>query len=160
MRDPSEKSLESISGWLLLPLLGLIYTPLRLSNYLYHELLPVFNEGYWELLTTPGNEAYHPYWGPLLVGEVVGNTILIILSVVTLGFFLQRSHFAPRLVIALLTFSFVVVIADFFLADLIPAVAEQSDSESIREVARSLFGVAIWIPYFLVSKRVKATFTR
>lgn len=160
MTDTPESSHEGIGGWLILPLLGLIVSPLRVTYLLYQELLPVFMEGYWEVLTTPGSEAYHPYWAPLLVGEVVGNLIVIVLALITLVFFLRRSRYTPRLVIAWLAFGLVFVTADFFLADLIPAVAEQSDPESTRELARSFVGAAIWIPYFLLSRRVKATFTR
>jgi len=160
MSDVKEKSLEGIAGWLILPLLGLIIAPLRVSFFLYQQLLPVFTEGHWATLTTPGSGAYHPLWAPLLIGEIVGNVSVIALSLVALFFFLRRSLHAPKLVIASLAFSLLFVGADFFLADLIPAVAEQNDTESAKELGRAIMGAVIWIPYFLVSKRVKATFTR
>ena len=43
MSDVSEKSLEGLGGWLILPLLGLIITPIRVSFFLYQgitQLLP------------------------------------------------------------------------------------------------------------------------
>lgn len=160
MEKASEKSLEGIGGWLVLPLLSLSVTPFRLSFFLYKDLWPVFSKGHWGVLTTPGGEAYHPLWAPLLIFEVIGNLSIIVLCLIALWFFLKRSQLAPKLVISWLAVSLAFVATDFFLADLIPAVAEQSDRQSVRELGRSVVGAAIWIPYFLVSKRVKATFVR
>ena len=50
--------------------------------------------------------------------------------------------------------------ANAIVGEMIPFIAEQSDPESAKEVIRSVVGALIWVPYFLVSKRVKATFTR
>jgi hypothetical protein len=156
----SPASEAGIGGWLLLPALGLLLTPLRTGYGLYRDLWPVFSQGYWDVLTTPGSEAYHPYWAPLLLFEVSGNVFLIAATLVVMYFFFTKSRRAPRLMIAWLAFILVFVAADFFLSDLIPAVAEQDDPESAKELVRAAVGTAIWTPYFLVSKRVKATFTR
>ena len=50
------------------------------------------------------------------------------------------------------------VVIDFFVADLIPAVAAEPDPESTKELIRTIIGAAIWIPYFLKSDHVKNTF--
>jgi hypothetical protein len=149
-----------IGGWLLLPALGLLLTPFRVSYSLYKDMGPIFSEGYWSTLTTPASEAYHPYWAPLLIFEIAGNALLVIASLILMYFFFSKSRYAPRMMITWLAFIPVFVGADFFLGDLIPAVAEQDDTQSVREFDRAAIGAAIWIPYFLASKRVKATFVR
>jgi len=62
------------------------------------------------------------------------------------------------LVIMLLLSNLVFVAIDYFAADLIPFVAAQEDIGSLTELIRVFIGCVIWVPYFLVSKRVKATF--
>jgi hypothetical protein len=151
-------SLRGIRGWLIFPLLGLIINPFRVSFFLYKHLWPIFSKGFWEVLTTPESKAYHPLWAPVLILEMTGNLAIIALGIVALWYFLRKSRLAPRLLISWLGLILVVVWADHFLANLIPAVAKQSHTESIKEIARAVLGAAIWIPYFLVSKRVKATF--
>jgi hypothetical protein len=153
-----KESPKGIGGWLILVVIGLVVSPIRVAYSLATNHWPIFQDGTWQVLTTPGNEAYHSLWGPLLVFEIIGNLGIIILAVTTLIMMIQKLRHTPRLAIIWLTWTATFVTIDFFAADLIPAVAAQNDPESTKELIRSLVGAAIWIPYFLVSKRVRATF--
>jgi hypothetical protein len=165
IHTPEEKSkpetlYKGIGGWLIFPLLGLIITPIEGSFQMYNIYWQIFAKGYWSSLTTPGTEVYHAFFGPLLIFEGFGNSLTLALSVVTLWFFLRKSRLLPRLMISLIIFNFVFVCGDFFLSNLVPAVAAQSDSQSTIELGQAVIGTLIWIPYFLKSKRVKQTFVR
>ncbi|MEA1994815.1 MAG: DUF2569 domain-containing protein [Campylobacterota bacterium] len=155
-----EKSYEGIGGWLILPIIGLIITPIRVTLLMFKDLAPIFTEGYWNVLTTPGSEAYHPLWASLIIFESVGNIVFIIFPIVLLVFLFRKSKLLPKLMISCLVLNLLFVASDFFLSDLIPAIAEQNDSGSIKELARTVILAVIWIPYFLVSKRVKQTFVK
>ena len=158
MEEKKPKSLQGIRGWLVLPLLGLILSPFRIALSLYKDIWPLFSQGHWQILTSPTSDAYHPLWAPLIISELVGNVAIIIVGLIALWFFLRKSRLAPRWVISWLALILLLVVADYALANQIPAVAAQKDPETIKELARSVIGAAIWIPYFIVSKRVKATF--
>jgi hypothetical protein len=149
---------KGIGGWLILVMLGLIIGPLRIGYFMLETYVPIFTDGSWSQLTTEGTEVYHPLWGPLLIFEVFGNSVSILLAIAALICLLLHSRYTPRLAITSYAWPLAFVIADFLAADQIPAIAAQEDPESIREVVRSIIFAAIWIPYFLVSKRVKATF--
>jgi hypothetical protein len=154
------KSYEGIRGWLILPLIGLFIAPIRISLTIFKDLVPVFTEGYWNVITTPGSNTYHPLWAPLIIFECVGNIVFIIFSIVLLIFFFRKSRLLPKLMISYLILSLLFVVSDFFLADLIPAVADQRNYQDTKEIARAVIGTIVWVPYFLVSKRVKQTFVR
>ena len=157
MTDNAEP-LKGVRGWLLLFVFALVVAPIRIGHFLATTHWPIFTTGIWHELTTPGTAAYHPLWGPLLVFEVIGNLGIIVLAIVTLAYLFRESRFTPVLAIVFMSWGAGFGLIDFFVADFIPAVAAQNDPQSAKELARSIGGAAIWIPYFLVSKRVKATF--
>ena len=151
---------SGLGGWLILVILGLIVSPVRIAHLMATNYWPLFRDGLWAKLTTAGSAAYHPLWKPLLIFEVGGNLVCIALGLVTLVLLLMRSTRTPSWAISWYSWAAVFVLADFFLADLIPYIAAHPDPESAKELARSLFAAGVWIPYFLVSKRVQATFVR
>jgi hypothetical protein len=155
-----EMTYERIGGWLILLGIGLVISPFKVGATMIKDLLPVFANGSWGILTTPGSHAYHPLWAPLIIFEVVGNIGTIVLCLITSWFFFHKSRIAPQLVIAFLLINLVLIGGDFLLSNLIPAVARHSNAGTIRDLTRSFIAAAIWVPYCLRSKRVKATFVR
>jgi hypothetical protein len=153
--DPTQKG---IGGWLILVVISLVVSPVRIGYFMATDILPIFRDGAWSILTTPGSAAYHVLWGPLLIFETIGNLGTIALGLTTLWFLAHKSRRTPKLAIAWLLWSSTLVVVDFFVTDLIPAAAAHPDPGSARELVRALVSLAIWVPYFLVSKRVKATF--
>ncbi|WP_158289074.1 DUF2569 domain-containing protein [Rubrivivax albus] len=151
---------KGIAGWLILVVIGLVVSPLRTLHALYENHWLIIRDGIWPVLTTPGTEHYHPLWAPLFAFEVFANVGSVLLALIALALLLQKSRHAPRLAIVWLGWGVVFGVLDYVIAGQIPAVAEQSGSEAIRELSRSVAGAAIWIPYFLRSRRVKNTFVQ
>lgn len=150
-----------LGGWLILVIIGLVVSPIRIVVMMLQNHVPIFTDGTWALVTTPGSEAYHPLWGPLIGFEIVGNLALVALAFATLFLLVVRSRAAPIAAIAWYGGALLFVGLDALLAQQIPLVANQPmDPQTIGEIVRSVVAAAIWIPYFLVSRRVKATFTR
>lgn len=129
-------------------------------GHLGSEYAPIFENGVWENLTTPGTGAYHYLWGPLIVYEIVGNLFFAIGAIVLVVLFFTKNHRFPLLMIGFLVLNPVFVILDHFLGNLIPFVADMGDTESYAEIGRAVIGAMIWVPYFMVSKRVKNTFVK
>lgn len=156
--NKEDEMYRGIGGWLILPTIGLIIAPIRLSLFVFKDLLPIFTQGYWSVLTTPGSEVYHHLWAPLLIFEAVGNIGFIIFAIIVMVYLFTKSRLLPRMIIAFMILNLLFVIADFFLANMIPAVAEQRDIADLKELVRTFIGTVIWVPYFLFSKRVQQTF--
>ena len=83
---------------------------------------------------------------------LLGWTVLLVYL-----FFGKKKRF-PRSAIAFMVISVVWVVVDFAVALAIPAVRGLDHTVQIAAIAQGLVGAAIWIPYFMKSKRVHATF--
>ena len=160
MPQPEAQRYQGLGGWLILVAIGLIVTPIRLGIALVAVYLPLFAREKWEAFTTPGGVYYHPLMGPMLITEVVGNTLTIVFAVVLLIFFFAKKSFFPMLMIIFLAANAVFVGVDHIMAQQIPLIAKQQNPAAFQELARVVAGCLVWIPYMLVSRRVKATFTR
>jgi VanZ family protein len=158
MGQSEQKLLKGIGGWLILPLLGLILSPLIKIYMIYEDLWPIFSPDYWDDLTSPTSELYHPLWSRVLIFEVAGNVTIFLLGLAALVSFLKKSRKAPRLVIMWLLLALVFVAADSYFRGYIPGAVQEYDNILSSELLRAGIPAAIWIPYFLISKRVKATF--
>jgi hypothetical protein len=151
---------RGIGGWLILVVIGIVASTIQNSYVVYATFWPLVEDDTWAELTTDGGSAYDPMWAPLLVFEAAGNAIMIALGVVTLVFLLKESKHTPAVAIIWLGLTFGFFGVDYLIAGLIPTVAAQLDASSLREVVRTAISAAIWIPYFLVSKRVKTTLVK
>ncbi len=152
---------EGLGGWLILVIIGLGLSLVRIPWTICTTLVPLLFDGTLAQLSDPQSAAYHPLWLPLIVFEFVGNLIMMGLAATTLLLMCMRSRYTPAMAITLYASSVGFISLDLLACNMIPALAEQPvDGESLRELGRSLFAALIWIPYFLVSKRVRATFTR
>jgi tetratricopeptide (TPR) repeat protein len=154
----------SIGGPLILTALGMIVTPLLLLYQLFSNLIPSLSGEGWRALTTPGTGFYHPLWAPVLIIEVLGNVAFLVFSIILAVFFFQKRRVYPKLFIAFLLSNLAFALIDYLVvnavANSVPRLAGQFASGFGEAFARSVIYSAIWIPYFLTSKRVKGTFVR
>lgn len=95
-------------------------------------------------------------FGELFAFELaVDAAFLVFMVYVAIRFFGKKAN-APGLMITLLAAG--VIVSAIMLAIELNAGAEAFAVESGKGLVRGIIGSAIWIPYFSVSKRVKATF--
>lgn len=149
-----------LSGWLILVCIQLIASPIRLVTYVSQTYPPLFRDGTWEKLTTPGPLPYHPFWGPLLISEVVVNLVFIGVGIVLLVLFFNKSWRFPRVYVTFLVSNLAFITVDALAVKIVVPEIPLLDGDTMREFLRSVVAAMIWIPYVLSSKRVKNTFVR
>ena len=121
------------------------------------NILPALRPSVWNALTDPQSQAYHPLWGTAILFELVGSVAMLSLFGLVIPHFFKKRRAAPRLVIALLIAQLIYLVLDVGLGSQIPAVASET-FESYRRLVQSFVSASIWVPYFLISKRVRVTF--
>ncbi len=137
IEDGELEDVGKIRGWLLLPALGLVLGIGRGAI----ECLGLLRS----IRAEPAVEA--------VVGFIFGMVFLSF-SVAVAVFFFTKHRWAPWLYIALLAGNVLVI----GLSVLLILVAGESIVESATQLTRSVVTAAIWIPYFIKSRRVKLTF--
>jgi hypothetical protein len=147
-----------LAGWLILVGLGLIVAPIRIAMYLNETFPPVFRDGIWDLVTTPGPPPYHPLWGTILIGELGINLLFILGAVGLLMLFFVKSARFPKWFIVFMVVNVLFVVLDALATQLVLPDQPVFDAQAKVDLLKQLVASAIWIPYMLLSRRVKNTF--
>ena len=150
--------LKGLGGWLILVGIGVVIGPFRLAAEFVPLYYGIFTDGSFEILTSPGSEAYHSLWGPLLIFETVFNLLMILASSYLIYLYFSKNYIFPKIYITIVLFSLVFIPADAWLASFVLPDEPMFDPITTKEFARTLFISVVWVPYMLISKRVKSTF--
>ena len=146
-----DRDLQGIGGWLILVAIGLVISPLRVMRAIFDSNLP--------FLMNPKHQLFlakHPAYHVLLLFEVATNICyLVIAAGLVFLFFKKKRGFSTYMILSM-TFHFVVYIAVFFTSHIL--LHAKYTEQSKANILGATLGLIIWIPYLLVSRRVKVTF--
>jgi hypothetical protein len=142
-----QKNLTGLTGWLILPALGLLYQPLHLIYAIFSVNLPFFyNSNYQNTI------AQYPTLRSLGVYELLVNIAFLAALIYLNILFYKKKKVLPRYFIGYYIINFALLLIDYLI--LVTVVPSTSGSGLWQTGIAAL----IWIPYFLKSRRVKETF--
>lgn len=145
----NERNYDKIGGLLIVAAFALITTPLRIVALLSKSS----SAETWHKLTSPDSELYHPWYRPLLIGEIVSNSIMLLFSIVLIVMLFQKYKYFPKLVITFLVLNITFGIAN---SSAIAIINDRVDF-NLLPIPSAIVSI-LWIIYFLTSERVKQTF--
>ncbi len=147
-----------IGGWLILIGLAMIFSLIRIIFQLFNEDL--FDKEIWELFSNPSSLYFSEGLQLLIIAETVYNALILVFMVLLLVLFTKRRSSFPALYIIFVIVNFVFLTADYFVADHYFEMEAQDEAEFTRDIISTIIAAAVWIPYMLLSERVKNTFIR
>jgi len=150
--------LRGLRGWLVLIGIGLVISIARTAYSLLAVQYPLFTEGTFTVLSTPGTPLYNPLWGPILVSEALINAMFVATYAYLIYLFITEHYLFPKVYIATVLASAVFIPLDAWACSFVLVDQPIFDYNTTKELARTLIALFVWVPYMLVSKRVKATF--
>ncbi len=156
----NNNEIEYIGGWLVLVGIGIFLSPFRYGYFMWKTYSPLFEPNVWEILTDERSEYFTPYLLPLTLSEMVVNGFILLLGIYLIYLFSTQHYLFPKVFIFSYLFNLGFIFLDVSAFYLIMPKEELFDKEMLRDLIYLLIACAIWIPYMLVSKRVKKTFVR
>jgi transglutaminase-like putative cysteine protease len=158
-REAEPGSPAGIGGWLLLPALSMILTPL-LSGAAVVAWLASIEAKAWYALPTVVNQGYAGTTHPVVLSIMALAVLQIVFAVLAAVLFFAKRTSAPRYFVALTWF---VVVTDGAAVIWSLAAGFNKDLNAtgvFSDVMRSIVSAFVWTAYMSSSKRVKATFVR
>jgi Protein of unknown function (DUF2569) len=151
----------SIGGWLILPIVHLVLN----ASVILYQLISEFWKGY-SGGTSTSEAAPQPIHLTLGLKCSIAFALYLLIIVFYAIFcfvrFLQKKRNVPKLMIAFYVMLLVMAGATYFLLVQFPELVESPGDvgDAIMGIIRTVIADAVWIPYFVVSVRVKDTFVR
>jgi hypothetical protein len=143
VKQDIDEKLNGIGGWLILPAIGLVLGPIIGVIGLFASL------GMY-------NDVARAGYGGVYALELIVLFALLVFTIYAAIKFFGKMKDAPKIMIILYSIS---IFASLVLLDVeLSAGDEEFAVETRKQLVRDIVTAAIWIPYFNVSKRVKATF--
>lgn len=147
---------KGLGGWLLLPIIHLFGT-IGLTSYNLFGVVQNW-EGVVALLTGQVDPSYRPLILPVLFSLASGVAI-VAFALYLLVLLFQKKSALPRLMVWFYLGLLGATLIDSGMVLQNPQQWTMTDvSEARRALGQTVFLAVIWIPYFLRSKRVRATF--
>jgi len=157
--DPNATvEVKGIGGWMILPLVGLVITACLIFYHLVTIVYPLFVQGTIFALFSSQSNVYNPQFGLLIIFESAGNIVLFWLSIIVLYLCYTQSK---KFVLLLIAFYLIHILlsASGYMATGYFEVLKNMEDDAFKDLLRSIIAGSIWIPYLLMSVRVKNTFT-
>ena len=146
----SDEKFKGIGGWLILVGINVILTPLRIARDVWVTFV---HPDYWEWVITNNS-----LLAKMIIGELVINGILIVTSIFIVYLFFAKKKLFPNFFIGMRIFHLIFLILDAVFVGFVLPSETVFDNDTVKEIFSALVALMIWVPYMLISKRVKATF--
>lgn len=148
----------SIGGWLILPIIGLFLTPV--SNLISLITGNLFDSSTYSYYTTVTSTDYHVLWEPFWIFNLLAHAAYLVFPILILVLIFRYDRRVP---VYMINFYGINIFLNIIIYIMVQGIGVSDNTlihESIKDLVRSIVIGFVWIPYFIFSSRVKATFVR
>lgn len=152
------KNKKPITGTLYIALFATIAAPFLTLNSFRSTILPFsFNET-WMAISDKTLETFNPQWMNLVYFEFTCNIILFIYTVLLVVLFIQKRRKYATYIIVYFIAKIVFITFIMYFQTVIKGPPTPTMSQITGIAFRSLLFTGMWVPYFLLSEKVRETF--
>lgn len=151
-----KNNLTGIGGWLILVAIRIVFGAISLLFFIASNLKDFVFSGDLNVLSSIDSPDYIPGFLASYIVEFVINTAFLVGYCYLVYLFFTKNYKTPKFFIVIEIAYVVFLIVDMFYS--IVMFDYEVDNAAIKEIIKNIIGCCIWVPYFLVSVRVKNTF--
>jgi len=160
LQEPQKENIK-IRGALILVAFCMFLSLVQNLGYFLGSIAPIIRSPLWDRFTNPISPQFHPQWKLVIVCDAVTGALILSWNIAILVLFFRKKRAFPKLVSVSIPIIFLIILGSHYLSGLIPAVAGSAGyAKEGTALVMKFIGLHIWIPYFLLSKRVAKTFVR
>lgn len=141
---------SGLGGWLIVTQIALFVSLLMNGIHLIDFAVELSGGNAWEYLTSDF-KAY-------LIFIISYSILLCLFLIFIITQFYRKKAIVPKMMIAMYCANIAVSIIDFILFQQVAYAGEAEIASLTKAIIQAIISAAIWIPYFMKSKRVKNTF--
>jgi hypothetical protein len=149
--------LDGISGWLVLPTIGIVLSPFTLLFGLV-EQRDYYSAAWVDTYTNSANSTYIMGFEWLLLGEIVAGVILFCISITMVWVYFKKRAIARPLYIVFSVAALLVIWGVTGLSNYLLVESGFDKLEADGSSVRAVVQLIIWGSYFAVSERAESTF--
>ena len=152
------KVASGFEGLLVLLGIGIVLSPIRLVTELYSTYLPIFTDGTWDKITSMNSLSYDPYWGTLVIIELIANVVFLFLAIHLLQLYFKKKAIFVKWYLIVATLSTTFILADAYIVAFVYPTIDFASTDNMTNFASSLIALLLWAPYLYRSQSAKNTF--
>lgn len=156
-RSRASEGPEGLGGWLILAVLGLLFTLLSALPTMRIQLAALTG-GHVAARFDSDSPVYDPFAGALVCGELLATVGVVVGVLVVVGLYVAKSRWFPRGYIGLMIYVLAAQVLDHTVAMGMGFISADEFSRSLRDLVPRVVTATIWTCYMLLSKRVRNTF--
>jgi hypothetical protein len=154
----NEPVIKGLGGWLILVGLGVVLSPLRMAYEAFTIYGPLFRDNTLRDIADPSSPSFVSYMAEFIYAEMFFNALFVGWAILNVVWFFTKSAKFPRSWRYFLVATLAFLVGDSAVGTNFMPSNEAFDAATMKAIFQSCISAAIWVPYTVVSKRVKNTF--
>jgi hypothetical protein len=150
--------LKGLGGWLILVAIGVVLSPMNIVRESFATFEPLFRDNTFADISDPSSPSFVNYLTEYVYAALLINTLFVVWAILNVVWFFTKNAKFPRSFRYFLLSALTAMIGDIALSTNFTSFEEAFDATAKKDIFKSCINAAIWVPYTMVSKRVKNTF--
>lgn len=153
-----KKSKKGLSGVVIFAVISFISSLILSYNNVITEIYPFSFDEQWLTISNLALDSYNKQWMKLIIFNLVSDITVLLFGIMLLIMFIKRSKYITLTLVFYFMYRVLLVTLIFYFRTVIKGPLTPDLTEIGTTAINSLIIPALWVPYLLLSEKVRETF--